>query len=95
MGPNEMTLSLDDYMRLLESDMMLTALEKYCIENWEHYDEALSNFLDELDGKELELKAAIREQWEEYILGADEAEIEAYYRRMDSRFSSRRPSPLK
>lgn len=42
-------ISEKEYRYLLEADLLLKYLESYGVDNWDGYDEAHSEFYDELD----------------------------------------------
>ena len=50
------TLSLNEYLELVEADQKLSALEAYGVDNWEWYDEAMKSLEEDLD-EEVQMQA--------------------------------------
>ena len=52
------TISKEEYEKLLQGSRKLRALEKGGVDNWEWYDEALTKYFDDEERREKEIEEA-------------------------------------
>lgn len=49
MEPKTVTITMEEYKDLLESQALLDALEAYGVDNWSGYSDAVAEFYGEID----------------------------------------------